>query len=196
MPGSTLLPAWRAFAALQAYSMPVDAGRLVPICHGAGSAVCHVILVWCSGKVFAGCAHALCMLCRPGTGGSKAGQVSISLGNTTVPPGARAKMQLTYTGQLSPNSGIYRSEAFSVEGAGEARESVLLVSQLEQRGARHVFPCVDEPHVKARPHSDIHQDCCRQQCILPPSWQGLQEILVWYSCRGFSAGNDTLAPLR
>ena len=55
-------------------------------------------------------------------------------------------LSLAYTGTLNPGKGVYRSSTFRDEE--EAKDTVLLVTQLEQTGARHMFPCIDEPSSK------------------------------------------------
>ena len=65
--------------------------------------------------------------------------------------GQNGTLAMTYVGSLNPaHSGIYRSDVFNAATDDQApEESVLLVTQLEQTGARHLFPCVDEPEFKA-----------------------------------------------
>lgn len=58
---------------------------------------------------------------------------------------------MEYTGELSPSQGVYRSSSFRDEDEGQ--DTVLLVTQLEQTGARHMFPCIDEPSSKVKSSS-------------------------------------------
>lgn len=54
-------------------------------------------------------------------------------------------LSMAYTGKFNPGQGLYRSSSFTYQ---PGRESVLLVTQLESHGARHLFPCIDEPSSK------------------------------------------------
>ena len=64
--------------------------------------------------------------------------------------GQNGTLAMSYVGSLNPaHSGIYRSDVFNAATDDlPLDDSVLLVTQLEQTGARHLFPCVDEPESK------------------------------------------------
>ena len=67
----------------------------------------------------------------------------------TLPHDSQLMLRFTYTGTFSPDRGLYRSAPFTAYDASVSpQESVLIVTQLERQGARHVLPSVDEPLVK------------------------------------------------
>ena len=70
--------------------------------------------------------------------------VSIGLVDRSLGPGT-AEVTLTYTGKFNPNRGIYRSEK-RTDNQGNTK--LMIASQFETRGARHAFPCIDEPAQK------------------------------------------------
>ncbi len=73
--------------------------------------------------------------------------IAIKLGRS-IEAGAQVTLTLAYTGELSHSQGVYRSKTFRDLDAGQ--DTVLLVTQLEQTGARHMFPCIDEPSSKVQ----------------------------------------------
>ena len=76
--------------------------------------------------------------------------VRIDLGSIVLTAGSNATLAFQYTGRFNPQQqGIYRSAPYMFTDPAVGREaSVLLVTQLESTGARHVFPCYDEPSYK------------------------------------------------
>ena len=61
-------------------------------------------------------------------------------------------MSFQYEGTFSPDQGLYRSTPFaSTDPSGAQNQSVLLATQLESQGARHLYPCVDDPQYKVGP---------------------------------------------
>ena len=81
------------------------------------------------------------------------GMVEIRLG-TDLQQGKNYSLSFSYQGAFSPSQGLYRSDSFKYTQVGIPMESVLLVTQLEETGARHLLPCLDEPKEKASPFSD------------------------------------------
>lgn len=74
--------------------------------------------------------------------------------------GRNYSLSFSYKGAFSPSQGLYRSASFRYDDMGVEKESVLLVTQLEQFGARHLLPCLDEPDKKVQapktsPHSMV-----------------------------------------
>ncbi|KAK9811131.1 hypothetical protein WJX73_005144 [Symbiochloris irregularis] len=82
-----------------------------------------------------------------------ADRVGINLGalGNSLPEAGRMLLKFEYTASFFLNSGLYRSKPYTIPANAEEPEhqSVLLVTQLEKLGARHVLPCVDEPAAKA-----------------------------------------------
>jgi hypothetical protein len=86
-------------------------------------------------------------LCRAKDGCPPTEMVEIRLGSQ-VEKGKDYSLSFGYRGELNPSRGIYRSKNFKYMQVGNEFESVLLVTQLEPTGARHVLPCLDEPAKK------------------------------------------------
>lgn len=81
--------------------------------------------------------------------------MAISLGTPdSLPDDGNLLLEFEYTGSFSPNSGLYRSSPYVLPEASMEpdHQSVLIVTQLEKLGARHVLPCVDEPAAKVKQH--------------------------------------------
>jgi aminopeptidase N len=71
--------------------------------------------------------------------------VVFDLSDTPLPGGTNVTLHATYNAHFSPNIGLYRSAPFTYYGQ---YSSVLVVTQLEQSGARHMFPSYDQPSHK------------------------------------------------
>jgi aminopeptidase Q len=80
-------------------------------------------------------------LCRAKDGCPPTEMVEIRLGSQ-VEKGKDYSLSFGYRGELN------RSKNFKYMQVGNEFESVLLVTQLEPTGARHVLPCLDEPAKK------------------------------------------------
>ena len=100
------------------------------------------------------------LLCSSQKGCPPSEVVAVHL-NSSLEVGAMVSLFLAYTGNLSPSQGVYRSSTFRDEEEG--KDSVLLVTQLEQTGARHMFPCVDEPSSKVSLEALLPCKKCRRQ---------------------------------
>ncbi len=73
--------------------------------------------------------------------------VIFDLSDAPLPAGENITLHASYSAHFSPNVGLYRSEPFTYYGD---KASVLVVTQLEQTGARHLFPAYDQPVHKVR----------------------------------------------
>ena len=91
--------------------------------------------------------------------------VEISL-PSLLSQGARANLSIQYTGQFNSGLGVYRSSPFDLQEGKDREQSVLLVTQLEETGARHLFPCVDEPANKVIPRTLMWAASFRISCVL------------------------------
>lgn len=74
----------------------------------------------------------------------------MSLGSLTAPGGSTLLISTAYTAHFnSSGTGLWRSSTFNTSAAdGTVQQQVLVSSQLETKGARRVFPCMDEPKYK------------------------------------------------
>jgi aminopeptidase 2 len=64
-----------------------------------------------------------------------------------LPKGSKAQVEMKFTGELNDKmAGFYRSTYNNADGT----EGILATSQMEPTDARRVFPCFDEPALKAK----------------------------------------------